>query len=219
MADRRPEEELRSEVVRVCRLLHEKNYLAAADGNVSVRLDERRFLVTPTGVIKAFLSPLDLIEVDLEGNVLSGTRKPTGELSMHLAAYRARPDIECVVHAHPPTCIALSLFKQLRLQDVLPEVTLSIGRLEVVPYARPLTVDLAEAAAARLAHGDALILERHGTLTVGPDLLSAYALTERLEHASQVLWLANVLGRPPTLPNSEAQFLRDAYRRQRHPPP
>ncbi len=196
-------------MVRFCRLLHQKGFLAANDGNVSVRLGEGRILVTPTGAAKAFLSEEELVVVDGEGRQLSGSGRPSGELPMHLEALRRRPDVEAVVHAHPPTCIALSLVRSPRLNDVLPEVILSLGRIEVVPYARPQTEELASALAGRIDVSDALILERHGTLSVGKSVADAYFGTERLEHAAQVLWMAHALGRPSGLPDAQ---LRDLWR-------
>jgi L-fuculose-phosphate aldolase len=201
----------RAEIVHFCKLLHDKNYLAANDGNVSFRLCSHRVLITPTGVPKAFMRPEDLLVVDVRGNSVSGTGKPSGELAMHLAALRARPDAAAVVHAHPPTCIALTLIRHLRLNDVLPEVILSVGRLEIVPYARPLTEALAEAVASSLKSAEAVILERHGTVTLGRAVSEAYARTERLEHAAHVLWLAHAIGRPVPLPDHEARRLLDLY--------
>jgi len=209
------EDELRREVVRFCRLMHDRNYLAANDGNVSVRLDGERVLVTPTGVYKAFIEPADLVVVDLEGRQLSGTRPASGELPMHLTALRLRPDVNAVIHAHPPTAVALSLHPQLELDDLLGEITLSIGRIEVVPYARAQTEALAQALADVVTRSDAMILARHGTLTVGRTLLDAYAFTERLEHAALILWRAHAIGRPAPLPPDEARALREIHARTR----
>ncbi len=210
------EAELRTDVVRFCRLLHQKGYLAANDGNVSVRLGDR-FLITPSGAAKAFLATGDLLIVDAEGRVQEGWGRPTSELSMHLEAMRRWPRIQAIVHAHPPSCIALSLVRHPRLDDVLPEVMLSLGRIEVVPYARPQSEELARSVAQRFERSDALILERHGTVTAGRSLAEAYFLTERLEHAAHVLWLAHALGRPTPLPEPEARALRKAHADGRDP--
>ncbi len=206
---------LREEVIRFCRLLHAKGWLAAADGNLSVRLAPDRVLVTPSAVPKAFLTPEDLVVVDGQGRLLEGSRPPTTELPMHLEALRVRPDVRAVVHAHPPTCIALSLVKDAVLDGVLPEVILDVGRLAIVPYARPGTVELADAISRELAARDAVILERHGSLSVGATLLDAYALTERLEHAAQVLWMAHAIGRPTRLSAAEADALESLHARNR----
>jgi L-fuculose-phosphate aldolase len=205
------EQRIRADIVHFCKLLHEKNYLAANDGNVSYRLCPHRVLITPSGVPKAFMTPGDLVVVSPQGAQLSGSGKPSGELAMHLAALHTRPDVVAVVHAHPPTCIAVTLIRHLRLNDVLPEVILSVGRLEVVPYARPLTDALANAVAERLEKADAVILERHGTVTLGKTVAEAYARTERLEHAAYVLWLAHAIGSPVPLAEQEARRLEDIY--------
>lgn len=208
------ERALREDVVRFCRMLHARGYLAANDGNVSTRLEGDRVLVTPSGVHKGFLEPDDLVVVDLEGRQLSGKGKPTGELALHLRAYAKRPTAKAVVHAHPPVAIAMSLTKK-RLDGVLPEVTLSIGSLQVVPYKRPLTDALAVAVADALGRADAVIMERHGTVAVGADLAEAYGKTERVEHAAQVLWSAYALGGVRPVPESEQRALMELYERSR----
>jgi L-fuculose-phosphate aldolase len=207
-------ERARRDIVQCCQWLHRQGFLAAYDGNVSARLDADRVLVTPSGVHKGFLEPAQLLEVDLDGRLLSGAGTPTGELAMHLEAYRQRPDARAVVHAHPPVCIALSL-TDAQLNGFLPEVTLSIGRLEVVPYARPLTDALARAVGQALKTIDAVILERHGTLAVGRDVAEAYAFTERLEHAAKVLWHAHALGAPKPLDPAEHRALVDIFSQRR----
>lgn len=210
-----PEAELRYEIVRACQLLHQKNYLSANDGNISVRLGGGRILITPTGVHKGFLKPEDLVVIDDEGRLLSGARPPSGEVSMHLTALRRRPDMNAVIHAHAPTCIALSLLKNVKLNGILPEVILSVGELVVCPYGRPVSEALGEALLGYIEKNDALILERHGTLTVGKTVAEAYYLTERLEHAAHVLWLAYSVGRPTRLPEDEAGALLAMYREAR----
>lgn len=204
------EHALREDIVRHCRLLHQRGYLAANDGNVSARLDANRLLVTPSGVHKGFLEPSDLVVVDLTGKQLSGKGKPTGEIALHVRALAGRPEMSAVVHAHPPLAIAMSLTKK-KLDGILPEVTLSLGRLQVVPYARPLTDDLARAVAAALEQSDAVILERHGTVAVGRTVAEAYGQTERIEHASQVLWSAYALSAPRPVDEAEQRALLRMY--------
>lgn len=210
----RVEQALREDIVRHCQLLHQRGYLAANDGNVSARLDSERVLVTPSGVHKGFLSPDDLVIVDLEGRQLSGKGAPTGELSLHLRALAARPEVKAVVHSHPPLAIAMSLAGK-KLDGILPEVTLSIGRLQVVPYQRPLSDELARAVAKALQGSDAVIMERHGTVAVGRTLSEAYGKTERVEHACQVLWSAYAVGSPKPIPAKELKALMKMYESSR----
>lgn len=204
------EHALREDIVRHCKLLHQRGYLAANDGNVSARLDANRVLVTPSGVHKGFLEPGDLVVVDLQGRKLSGNGKPTGEIALHLRALAQRPEAQAVVHAHPPLAIAMSLTKK-KLDGILPEVTLSLGRLQVIPYARPLSDDLARAVAAGLEHSDAVIMERHGTVAVGRNVAEAYGQTERIEHACQVLWSAYSLNAPRPVDEAEQRALLRMY--------
>jgi len=209
------EAELRRHVVDYCQLMHHKGYLAASDGNVSVRLGGGRILITPSGVHKGFLRPEDLLVIDEHGHVLEGDGRPSGEVAMHLTALRLRPDMQAVVHAHPPTCIAVSLLRHLRLNGILPEVILSVGSLQIVPYARPISADLAQSLEGYIEKHDALILERHGVLTVGRSVHQAYALVERLEHAAEVLRLAHAIGKPVPLSDSEVHALTEIYERSR----
>jgi L-fuculose-phosphate aldolase len=209
------EAEHRALVVDFLKLLHSRGYLAACDGNISVRLGPGRVLVTPSGVHKGFLGVDDLLVTDAEGRVLEGRGCPTGELAMHLTSLHRRPDINAVVHAHPPTCIALSLIPGVTLNGFLPEVILSVGEVPIIPYATPVTAAMAIALHGFVDRCDAMILERHGTLTLGRTLLDAYAFTERLEHAALVLWRARTLGRPKRLSLSEEQTLKGMYERAR----
>lgn len=209
------EDTLRVEIVQFCRLLHQRDFLAANDGNVSARLSGGRILITPTGRHKGLIEPEELVVVDESGKPVSGQGRPSGEIAMHLAALRMRPDCSVVMHAHPPTCIALSLLRHIRLNGVLPRVALSIGELAIVPYARPVTEELGDALAAYIERHDGLILERHGTVTVGKSVEEAYARTERLEHAAKVLWMAYAVGRPVPLPESEWRALVSIYEQSR----
>lgn len=206
---------LREDIVRYCRLLHQKGFLAANDGNVSARLEADRILITPTGAHKGFLSPEQLLVIDGAGRLVSGEGRPSSEVAMHLSALKLRPDRTVVMHAHPPTCIALSLLRNVRLNGMLPELILSIGELVVVPYARPSSDALGQSLVGYVERHDALILERHGTLTLGRTVHEAYCLIERLEHSAQVLHLAHALGKPMPLPEQEVGALLERYRRSR----
>jgi L-fuculose-phosphate aldolase len=196
-------------MVEACRGLHARNLLAAADGNVSVRLDDRRIAITPSGVSKARMEPSAMAFLTLEGEVLSG--QPSGERLMHLAVYRACPAARAVVHAHPPTAIAWSLARpdlDSLPDEALPEVILAAGRIPVVPYARPGTAALGEALRPFLPAHRLLILARHGALAWGGDLEEAVRGMERLEHAAQILKAAHELGGATPLPPGEVAALR-----------
>ncbi len=200
--------EPRTELVRFAHLGWERGYLAATDGNLSLRLEGGRLLITPSGSGKAWLKEDDLLEVDLEGRLLAGQGRPSAELGLHIAAYRAQPGARAVIHAHPPLATALTLAGRTLMVEALPEVLHSLGRVPTVPYATPGSPELAAAAAPFLAEHRALLLEHHGALTLGPDLATAFALTEKLEHAAQMILAAETLGGARPLPPLEQERLR-----------
>lgn len=201
------ESEARPLIVELCRRLHARNLLAACDGNLSVRLDDGRLLVTPSGVNKAFLeaSRITILSNGVEGGM------PSSELKLHLEVYRRCPAARAVVHAHPPTAVAWSLARP-HLRELpsegLPEVTLAVGRVPISPYARPGTEAMAEAIRPFLPKHRVMILARHGALSWGEDPVEAYNGIERLEHAATMLKLAAELGGSKALPEGELRELR-----------
>ncbi len=182
------------EIVRCCRGLWERGLLAGQDGNVSVRVGPDRLLVTPRGALKAELAPEDLIEVDLEGRRTGGSREATTELDLHLRVYRCRPDCGAVVHAHPPAATAFAVAGEGIPGDVLPEITLLMGEVPLVPYAATGTPALGDAAEPFIPDHDAVLLANHGALTWGPDLRMARIRMESLEHGARILLAARALG-------------------------
>lgn len=200
------EVKLRQTLVRICRMLHQKNLIAAMDGNVSVKCGDG-LLTTPSGVNKGYLEEDHLILVDWNGRVVEGEGQPTSEMAMHLAVYRLRPEVEAVVHAHPPLATAFSI-AGISLEDfVLPEVVMTMGVIPTVSYATPTTAEVPESIRNLILKHDALILERHGALTVGRDLMDAYNKMEKLEHAALIIFSALQLGRVRCLPPREVEKL------------
>ena len=202
-------------ILEACRRLHERNLLAAADGNISYRLPFNRIAITPTGVNKAKLRVEDMAFMQLSGIVIKG--KPSSERLMHLAVYRACPEAMCVVHAHPPTAIAWSLARpdlEFLPDESLPEIILAAGRIPIVPYARPGTAAMGEALARFLPQYRLMVLSRHGALCWGETIEDAYNGIERLEHVCQILKSAMELGGLSTLPMDELAALRDLRARQ-----
>lgn len=202
-------------VVQAGRRLYEKGLIAGPDGNLSLRAGNG-VVVSPAGAHKGVLRCGDLSLVSLEGRHLAGGR-PTTELALHLEVFRLRPDVRAVVHAHAPTCVAMTLMRHPVMDGVLPEITTSLGGFKVVPYARTGTDSLAKVAAEALLGFDAVVLERHGTLAVGRTLDEAISRTEALEHGAKILWMAHCMQRPSRLPEQELRALREIYDRGRHP--
>lgn len=185
----------RREIVRVARRLYQRGLVAGSDGNVSVRLSESRILITPAGASKVDVSEDDIVEIDIDGRVLDGRGRPSSEVAMHLAAYRRRADVGAVVHAHPPVATAFAVAGESLDERVLPEIVFLVGRVPLVPYARPGSSELAERLEPFLADHDAFLLANHGATTVGPTLELAHQRMESLEHAARILLLARLLGR------------------------
>ncbi len=199
----KPEREHRSEIVEICRRIYEHGWLAATDGNVSVRMGQDRVLATPTGIHKGTMSEADLVVIDLSGKRLSGTRGVSSEIQMHLAAYDERPDVRAVVHAHPTNCIAFSLAGVSLAQCLLPEIVFTFGSIPTTAYTTPTTEEVPREIRKWLRDYDAMILDRHGSLTVGATLQEAYGKLERMEHVAEITFRARQLG--PIKPLSAAQ--------------
>ncbi|MFQ6672528.1 MAG: class II aldolase/adducin family protein [Candidatus Tectimicrobiota bacterium] len=203
------EKQLREEMCRIGRLIYERRFVAATDGNLSARLDADRVLCTPTGVCKGFLEPADLVVVDFDLNVLQGTREASTEILMHLAAYRARPDVQAIVHAHPPTAIAFSVAgrSEALSRAFLPEVVYTLGAIPTARYATPGTPEVPASLEPYWAHCDAILLDRHGSISIGATLWEAYLKLDKVEHAAVVTFKAALLGTPRPLPAKEVEKL------------
>jgi len=224
-AERQQEAALREEIVRVCRLVWEKGFVAASDGNASVRLGRDRLLVTPSGLSKGFLSASDVVLTDLEGKPVrsfyrgDARRKPTSEIVLHVEVYRQRPDVRAVLHAHPPLAIAFTIAGISLAQCVLPEVVVNLGSIPTTAYATPATAQGGEVIRDLIRDHDALILDRHGTVTVGPTLFDAYMKLEKIEHLAHVTLAARQLGRVGLLPQEEVRKLVEIRREKLGLPP
>ncbi|MBA3469282.1 MAG: class II aldolase/adducin family protein [Herpetosiphonaceae bacterium] len=187
--------ELRQQMVAVGQLLYQRGWVPAYDGNFSVALDETWLLTTPAGRCKGLLDPAELIVVDRDGAPRDPTAAPPStELLMHLAVYRTRPDVLACVHAHPPLAIACTVAGVSLEPAVLPEIILTLGKIPTVPYAMTGTPALGAAIEPFIAHHDAVLLDHHGTLTVGKTLLEAFHRTEQIEQAANIFFNAHQLG-------------------------
>ena len=202
------EAELRQKIVEAGKRLHARFFVASNDGNISARLAEDRFLITPTSVNKGDLTPEHLLLVDGQGKVLSGTMRPTSEMKMHLAVYRQRADVGAVVHAHPPAATGFAACRIRLDQDVLlPEVIFSLGRIGFAEYGTPTTEELPQAVEKEIARCEALLLANHGAITVAEDVLAAYYRMEVLEMYARVRLVTRLLGEPKTLNEAQVREL------------
>lgn len=190
---------LRRDMVRVCRRLYERGLIAGPDGNVSVRLGPERILVTPAGMSKVDVEPDDLVEVTAAGRRLRGRHRASSELALHLRIYTRRPDVQAIVHAHPPVATGFAVAGESFVACVLPEIIFQVGWVPLVPYAMPGTSELADQFEPYLATHDAFLMANHGATTIGPTLTLAHQRMESLEHTARILLAARMLGRVNTL--------------------
>jgi L-fuculose-phosphate aldolase len=203
----RSEPQLRHKLVEICQRMYRQGYIAAGDGNVSAKIDDERVLVTPTGFHKGFIGEQDLVIVDPEGKLLRGAHKPSSEFLMHALAYRERPDVAAVVHAHPPITVGLALAGVSLAQCVLSETCLVLGAILTAPYSTPTTEEVPRVLRPYLRQANAVVMDRHGALTLGRDLDEAYNRLEAMEHASKITHAARALGPITPLPAAEVDKL------------
>ncbi len=210
----RDEAALRADIVEVGRRLYARGYTAANDGNISVRLDRERLLMTPKNVCKGFMTPDMMCITDLDGRKLAGDRDPSSEMLMHLEVYRQRPDVQAVVHAHPPIATGFAVAGIPLDRAVLAEVVTTLGSIPIAEYATPSTRELPEAVRRYIKAHDGMLLANHGALTAGADLFSAYYKMETIEHFAKISLVARLLGGERLLSRQEVdrlQGLRGMY--------
>jgi len=207
------EREYREDIVQIGKLVFQKGWVAANDGNISLRLDAERILATPTGVCKGMLSVDDLIIVDNQGNKISGRLERTSEIAMHLKIYEMRPDIRGVLHAHPPVATGFATAGRPLNLGLLPEVVISLGCVPIADYGLPGTPALTEPMLPLIPKYDAILMANHGAVCYGEDVFKAYFRMETMEHFARIQLVAELLGGPKVLPREEVDKLLDSRTR------
>jgi L-fuculose-phosphate aldolase len=197
----------REEIVRYGRMLHERGFVAAMDGNLSVRLPDNQILVTPTCVSKGTMRPADMVVVDLEGKRVSGRRNVTSEIGMHLLIYSQRPDVQAIVHAHPPTATGFAAAGLALTEPLVCEVVMGLGCIPLARYGTPGTSELAQTLEPYVPHYDAILMSNHGVVTYGDTLEHAYMKMETVEHFAQISLVTHLLGRQQPLKQVEIEKL------------
>ncbi len=199
--------QLRREICAIGARMHERGLVAGTDGNLSARINRDRFLITPSGCCVGMMEPRDIVLIDESGAALDGRGRPSSERWMHLAAYAPRPEVMAAIHAHPPVVVAMTVAGVPMSQCALPELIYSLGEIALTGYATPGTEEGAVAVRELVKRHDALVLDRHGSLTVGKSLSDAFFKLEKLEHGAHVLYMAHLLGRVRDLPAEEVAKL------------
>ena len=201
--------EIKQLFVELGHRMWERNYVAANDGNITVRLNNKEILTTPTGISKGFMTTDMIIKVDYNGKIISENPKykPSSEIAMHIDIYKERPDINAVVHAHPPFATSFAVAGIPLNKCVLPEAIMLIGAVPIAKYGLPSTNEVPNNIRPHLKNNDAILLENHGALTLATDLLSAYYKMETLEHTANIVTKSIQLGNLGVIPENERDRL------------
>src|SRR6476620_868187 len=189
------EHNLNEQICDIGRRLYAKGFAAANDGNITYRLNAKEILCTPTMVSKGNLKPEDICKVDYDGKQLAGTRKRTSEVLLHLVVYKQRPDVQAVVHCHPPHATAFAVAHEPIPKCILPEVEVFLGEVPIAVYETPGGQKFADTVVPFAKDSNTILLANHGTITFGPDLEKAYWNTEIIDAYCRILILARQLGR------------------------
>ena len=190
------EMQLREQICDVCHKMWQLGWVAANDGNVSAKLEDGTFLATPTGMSKSFITPEKLVHIDKTGKILDALEgyRPSSEIKMHLRCYEEREDVGAVLHAHPPVATGFAV-ANIPLDDYsMIETVIALGSIPVTPYGTPSTQEVPDAIAPYLPEHDAMLLQNHGALTVGADVITAYYRMETLELFAKISLNARLLG-------------------------
>lgn len=217
------EMQLREQICDVCHKMWQLGWVAANDGNVSAKLEDGTFLATPTGMSKSFITPEKLVHIDKTGKILDALEgyRPSSEIKMHLRCYEEREDVGAVLHAHPPVATGFAV-ANIPLDDYsMIETVIALGSIPVTPYGTPSTQEVPDAIAPYLPEHDAMLLQNHGALTVGADVITAYYRMETLELFAKISLNARLLGGAQELSRENIDRLismRQSYRvTGRHP--
>lgn len=192
------EYEIKKMMCEVGRRVYNRGMVAANDGNFSVKLNDNEFLCTPTGVSKGFMTPDYICKVDAKGNLLqaNGNFKPSSEIKMHMRVYEKRPDVGAVVHAHPSYATSFAIAGIPLTAPIMPEAVIALGCVPIAKYGTPSTMEIPDAVEEYLPYFDQVLLENHGALTWGPDLMNAYHKMESVEFYAELLYKSKMLGGP-----------------------
>jgi L-fuculose-phosphate aldolase len=191
------EQEMKELICEIGSRSYKNGFVVANDGNITVKLNEEEYLATPTGISKGYMSPDMIVKVNNKGEKLDGKLMPSSEVKVHLCIYKHRPDVNAVVHVHPPYAAVFAITHIALDKYIMPEAICGLGAIPLVPYAMPSTVELADALIPFLPKFNCFLLQNHGSVTVGPDLMNAYFKTEEFEFYCKVLYLIMGLGKGP----------------------
>ena len=206
--------EIKELMCEIGKRVYNRGMVASNDGNFSVKLNDNEFLCTPTGVSKGFMTPEYICKVDAKGNVIEANPgfKPSSEVKMHMRIYEKRPDVKAVVHAHPIYATAFAINGMALEDPIMPEAVLFLGGVPLAKYGTPSTMEIPDAIEEFLPYYDQVLLENHGALAWGADILSAYHKLESVEFYAELLFKSRMLGNPQNLNEEQVEKLYDIRR-------
>ncbi|PKM49913.1 MAG: class II aldolase family protein [Firmicutes bacterium HGW-Firmicutes-7] len=203
------ETEIRKDICVVGQKLYDKEFVAANDGNISVKINDHEIIITPTGVSKGGMIPEELIKIDLNGKLISGKSMPSSEVKMHLKVYQLNPEVKAVVHAHPPLATAFAVARIPLDRPILSEAVVNLGVVPVADYALPGTDEVPNSIVPFVKEYNAVLLANHGLLTWGSDLTQAYFRMESVEHYCKILYYLKQIGEPKEFNFDQVSALLD----------
>jgi ribulose-5-phosphate 4-epimerase/fuculose-1-phosphate aldolase len=205
------EEELKKEIIECVIFLHQRGLMTGQGGNISARLPgTEEIWITPSGVYKPKLKPDDLVKLDLEGNVLEGILKPSSEMYFHTAIYKKRTDINAVIHTHSPVSTGLAL-AGVRIKPITLEAAVMLTRVPILPFIFPGTKELGEKVGESIMGNRVLLLQNHGPIAVGYDLIEAMSIIETLEECAMMMFVASHFGQPAEIPPEEIEYIKKRF--------
>ena len=207
--------EIKREICEIGRRIYQNGFVAANDGNISVKVGPNEFYCTPTGVSKGFMTPEYICKVDENGKVLqaNGAFKPSSEIKMHMRVYQKRPDVQSVVHAHPLYATSFAIAGIPLTQPIMPEAVIALGCVPIAKYGCPSTEEIPDSVEEYLPYFDAVLLENHGALTYSDSLLAAYMKMESVEFYARLLYQSRVLGGPKEFTPEQVEQLYEIRRK------
>lgn len=200
--------EAKNLICEIGKRMYQKNFVAANDGNISVKVSPTTIWTTPTGVSKGFMTQDMMVKMDLFGNVIEGTLKPSSEVKMHLRVYKENEELHAVVHAHPPVATSYAIAGISLEKPISPEAIVLLGRVPVAKYATPGTEEVPDSIAPFVKDHNAVLLANHGAITWGRDIFEAYYRMESLEHyALMLMYSTNIINKANELSYSQVADL------------
>jgi L-fuculose-phosphate aldolase len=202
-------EKEKEDILEVSRRIYDKGFIASNDGNLSIRLENNLYLMTPTCKSKGYIKLEEILLINSKGEVIEGELRPSSEFPMHLQIFNARPDCNAIVHTHPPYTTGFAVANIPLTDPILPEVVVALGEIPIAEYGTPSTDELAVNVVALIRNYNAVLLQNHGLVTVGSDVYKAYFYTETVELFAKILFVARTLGNVNKISPENVQKLID----------